>query len=91
MTGAAGNVKAANAETTAAQCWTGTTTTQAPTCKPFETSACVPIQCFRAETSVIPCHDPNCPTTTTEATFTACQTECIPACPTVTFSCGTMV
>ncbi|KAL1957412.1 hypothetical protein VTO42DRAFT_6092 [Malbranchea cinnamomea] len=72
-------------------CFTPTVTMQSLTCEPFNTHACVPIQCFRAETTSIPCLDARCPTTITETSFTSCQTECQPSCPTVTISCGTML
>ncbi|KJF60340.1 uncharacterized protein CIMG_12888 [Coccidioides immitis RS] len=71
-------------------CYTATITQPSPhiRCAHFNTEACPMVNCFRAETTSIPCPDSNCPTTPTSISYTPCQTACSPACPTVTISCS---
>lgn len=71
-------------------CYTATVTFPSPNirCSAFNTKTCAPFECFRAETTSIPCPDACCPTTSTKTKYTGCQTTCVQACPTVTVSCG---
>ncbi|EEP75513.1 predicted protein [Uncinocarpus reesii 1704] len=71
-------------------CYTATITQPSPhiRCSDFNTKTCDPIFCLRAETTSIPCPDKDCPVTPTSISYTPCQTECYPSCPTVTISCS---